>query len=193
MQKAIKSWFLIKKIENGIIELKNGKLCKVLEVYPVNFSLKSKSEQESILYQYKNFLSVCDFDIQILVQSKKGNLDNHISVIEENIKKEKSLETKKLMQEYINMIKKESLKNAISKKFFIIFFVVQDKKGYKEHCILELNEKALKIKETLDKCGNYVKDFDEDNKELINMIYTYLNPITSDIQRLREVDYEYKK
>lgn len=193
MQKAIKSWFLIKKIENGIIELKNGKLCKVLEVYPVNFSLKSKSEQESILYQYKNFLSVCDFDIQILVQSKKGNLDNHISVIEENIKKEKSLETKKLMQEYINMIKKESLKNAISKKFFIIFFVTQDKKGYKEHCILELNEKALKIKETLDKCGNYVKDFDEDNKELINMIYTYLNPITSDIQRLKEVDYEYKK
>ncbi len=193
MQKAIKSWFLIKKIENGIIELKNGKLCKVLEVYPVNFSLKSKSEQESILYQYKNFLSVCDFDIQILVQSKKGNLDNHISVIEENIKKEKSLETKKLMQEYINMIKKESLKNAISKKFFIIFFVVQDKKGYKEHCILELNEKALKIKETLDKCGNYVKDFDENNKELINMIYTYLNPITSDIQRLKEVDYEYKK
>ncbi len=193
MQKAIKSWFLIKKIENGIIELKNGKLCKLLEVYPVNFSLKSKSEQESILYQYKNFLSVCDFDIQILVQSKKGNLDNHISVIEENIKKEKSLETKKLMQEYINMIKKESLKNAISKKFFIIFFVVQDKKGYKEHCILELNEKALKIKETLDKCGNYVKDFDEDNKELINMIYTYLNPITSDIQRLKEVDYEYKK
>ena len=193
MQKAIKSWFLIKKIENGVIELKNGKLCKVLEVYPVNFSLKSKSEQENILYQYKNFLSVCDFDIQILVQSKKGNLDNHISVIEENIKKEKSLETKKLMQEYINMIKKESLKNAISKNFFIIFFIVQDKKGYKEHCILELNEKALKIKETLDKCGNYVKDFDEDNKELINMIYTYLNPITSDIQRLKEVDYEYKK
>ena len=193
MQKAIKSWFLIKKFENGIIELKNGKLCKVLEVYPVNFSLKSKSEQESILYQYKNFLSVCDFDIQILVQSKKGNLDNHISVIEENIKKEKSLETKKLMQEYINMIKKESLKNAISKKFFIIFFVTQDKKGYKEHCILELNEKALKIKETLGKCGNYVKDFYEDNKELINMIYTYLNPITSDIQRLKEVDYEYKK
>lgn len=193
MQKAIKSWFLIKKIENGVIELKNGKLCKVLEVYPVNFSLKSKSEQESILYQYKNFLSVCDFDIQILVQSKKGNLDNHISVIEENIKKEKSLETKKLMQEYINMIKKESLKNAISKKFFVIFFVAQDKKGYKEHSILELNEKALKIKEALDKCGNYVKDFDEDNKELINMIYTYLNPITSDIQRLKEVDYEYKK
>ena len=193
MQKAVKSWFLIKKIENGVIELKNGKLCKVLEVYPVNFALKSKIEQESILYQYKNFLSVCDFDIQILVQSKKGNLDNHIAVIEENMKKEKSLETKELMQEYINMIKKESLKNAISKRFFIIFFSTQDKKGYKEHCILELNEKALKIKETLDKCGNYVKDFDEDNKELINMIYTYLNPITSDIQRLREVDYEYKK
>lgn len=193
MQKAIKSWFLIKKIENGIIELKNGKLCKVLEVYPVNFSLKSKSEQESILYQYKNFLSVCDFDIQILVQSKKGNLDNHIFAIEENIKKEKSLETKKLMQEYINMIKKESLKNAISKKFFVIFFVAQEKKGYKEHGILELNGKALKIKETLGKCGNYVKDFSEDNKELINMIYTYLNPITSDIQRLKEVEYEYKK
>ena len=193
MKKSIKKWFQIKNIENGIIELRNGKFCKVLEVYPINFSLKSESEQEAILYQYKNFLNICDFGVQILVESKKGNLDNHISIIEENIKKEESLETRKLMEEYIKMIREESLKNAISKKFFIVFFSKLEKGKIKEHILLELNEKTLKIKEALGKCGNDVKDFNENNRELINIIYTYLNPMTSKVQTIKEVDYEYKK
>ena len=193
MKKSIKKWIQIKNIENGIIELKNGKFCKVLEVYPINFSLKSEGEQEAILYQYKNFLNICDFDVQILVESKKGNLDNHISIIEENIKKEESLETKKLMEEYINMIREESLKNAISKKFFIVFFSKLEKGKLREHILLELNEKTLKIKESLGKCGNDVKEFNKNNRELINLIYTYLNPSISKIQLIKEVDYEYKK
>ena len=42
--KSIKNWFPIKSIEDGIIKTKTGKYCKVLEVYPVNFELKSSKK-----------------------------------------------------------------------------------------------------------------------------------------------------
>jgi len=193
MRKSIKAWVKIKNIENGVIEMKDGTFCKVVEVYPINFSLKSLSEQESILYAYKNFLNTCDFNIQILVQSKKGNLDGHITKIEKNIKCEKEEKIKNLMREYINMIKNETLKSALTKRFFIVFSSeTNDKVKGKEQAVTILREKSLKIKTSLERCGNTVKEFDEENAELIDIIYTYLNPTTSKIQNFKEFNYEYK-
>lgn len=194
MFKSIRSWLPVKNIENGVVEMKNGTFCKVLEVFPINFSLKSYKEQESILYQYKNFLHSCNFDIQILVQSKKGNLDNHILKVKSNMEKEKNEEIKNLMKEYINMVQEETLKTAISKKFYIIFSSknIEKHKIKKSEALIDLQEKTLKIKESLGKCGNEVKEFDKENSELIDIFYTYMNPITSEIQKLKEMRYEYK-
>ena len=112
MRKSVKTWSLIKNIENGIIERKDGKLCKIIEIYPVNFSLKSKAEQESILYGYRNFFNTCNFDVQILVQSKKRDLDKHILEIEKSIEKEGNEKVVGLMKEYIDRIYKHPLMRA---------------------------------------------------------------------------------
>jgi len=193
MRKSIKTWFKIKNVEKGIIEMKDGTLCKVIEVYPINFSLKSANEQESILYEYKNFLNTCDFNIQILVQSKKGNLDSHILQIEKNIKNETDEKIIRLMREYIDMVKNETLKSAITKRFFIIFSSGGDGKTFhREQAIADLQEKALKVKNAIGKCGNDVREFDKAGNELVNIIYTYLNPTTSAIQNFKEFNYEYK-
>jgi len=193
MRKSIKSIFPIRNIEAGVIELKDGRFCKVTEVYPVNFALKSESERESILYEYKNFLHTCDFNIQILVRSKKGNLDGHIAQIEKNMKIEKDEKTVKLMKAYIGMIKNETLKSAMTKRFFIVFSSGEKGKSLtKEQAVRELSEKSRKVKNALGRCGNEVKEFDKNNDELIDIIYTYMNPTTSEIQNFKEFDYEYK-
>ena len=41
---------------------------------PINYYLKSDLEKEAILNSFKLFLKTCDFNIQILIQSKKENL-----------------------------------------------------------------------------------------------------------------------
>jgi len=190
MRKAIKTWFPIKNIENGIIQLKDGRFCKVLEVYPINFSLKSISEQENILYLYKNFLHTCNFDIQILVYSRKGNLDSHIAKIQENMKLENNEKLISLMKKYLEMLKNETLKSAITKRFFIVFN--SDLKLNREQAVVSLLEKSLKIKTSIERCGNVVKDFSNNNDEIIEIIYAYINPITSQIQDFKEFNYEYK-
>jgi len=192
MRKSVKTWFEIKNIVNGVIELKDGKLCKVLEVSPINFSLKSRSEQESILYNYRNFLNTCDFDIQILVQSKRGNLDSHISKIEKGMLEETDEKIINLMKKYIDMIKNKTLKTAITKRFFIVCCEMPEKGVKKEQAFFTLQEKALKVKMAISKCGNNVKDLGEDNYELADVIYTYMNPTTSGMQNFKEINYEYK-
>lgn len=136
---------------------------------------------------------MCNFDIQILAQSKKKDLDNHILKIENNIEVENNEKIKKLMREYINMVNNEVKKFAITKRFFIIFSSdILSKNFDKNKALLDLEEKTLKIKNALFSCGNDIREFDKDNKELINIIYTYMNPIMSNNQRFKEFNYEYK-
>ena len=86
---SIQKWIPIEKIlEKGIIKLKKNKYIKILKVNPINFNLKTQMEKESILNSYKIFLKTCNFDIQILIQSKKEDLTNHIEKIKINSQNE---------------------------------------------------------------------------------------------------------
>ncbi|MFR2197219.1 MAG: hypothetical protein ACLS5Y_06695 [Clostridia bacterium] len=49
-----------------------------MKVNPINFNLKSNLEKDAIFKFYKIFLKTCNFDIQILIQSSKENLDKNI-------------------------------------------------------------------------------------------------------------------
>ena len=71
---------------NGIIVRKNEYI-KILKVLPINYDLKSNLEKEAILNSYKLFLKTCDFNIQILIQSKKENLSNYYYYLKEKSRK----------------------------------------------------------------------------------------------------------
>lgn len=186
---SIKSWLPIKNIREGII-MCDAHCCKILEITPINFNLKSKSEQENILYQYKNFLRVCNFNIQILIKSKRSHIEEYIKNMEVIYEVEKSECLKEIMLDYIKNIKDEILiKKSISRRFFIIIKYDIPKKDRKkemnmEEILSEFEEKILKIKNTLSKCGNEVIDLGRDNKKVIKLLYEELNKNTSQIQKL---------
>ncbi len=69
---SVQDWLPFEKIlENGIIKLKDSSYIKILKVKPINYNLKSELEKEAILNSYKNFIKSCNFNLQILIQSKK--------------------------------------------------------------------------------------------------------------------------
>ena len=95
---SIQEWIPFEKIlENGIIKLKDNSYIKIIKIYPINFNLKSELEKEAILNSYKIFLKTCNFNFQILIQSKKEDLSKHIS----NINNQKINENKNIL-EYSN-------------------------------------------------------------------------------------------
>ena len=122
---------------------------------PINYNLKSNLEKEAILNSYKIFLKSCNFNIQILIQSKKVDLNNHIKKLEKNKNKENN-NLKNIINKYQeNIIKINSINKSDSKQFFIIISEkIENKK--EEIIIQELNEKYFKIKEGLSSCGNNI-------------------------------------
>jgi hypothetical protein len=160
---------------NGIMETKDGRLVKVMKVEPINYNLKSQLEKDSILNSYKIFLKTCNFDFQILIQSNKENLSNHISKIKNNILKKEEKYLKNISDDYINFITEiNNNQKSASKNFYIIISNKKEDNNI-ENIIEDLNEKFFKIKECLSRCGNNVISFSNKN-DLINLFNSFLNP-----------------
>ena len=172
-EQNVKEWLPLEKIyEDGTIKLKNNNYLKIIKIMPINYNLKSELEKKSIINSYKIFLKTCNFPIQILIQSKKENLDDHILKIQKNIKKNKKI--KNIAEEYIKNIKSINLsKKSSTKEFYII--INNEKNNIEEEIIKnELNEKYFKIKECLSRCGNSVQEVSE-KVETIKILFSFLN------------------
>ena len=157
---SIQEWIPFEKIlENGIIKLKDNSYIKIIKIYPINFNLKSELEKEAILNSYKIFLKTCDFNFQILNQSKKEDLSKHIS----NINNQKINENKNILEysnKYIEFIKTlNQEKKSSSKNFYnILKYKNNDKEleEIEELATEDLNDKYFKIKDCLRRCGNII-------------------------------------
>lgn len=171
---SLQEWLPFESImKNGIIKIRNNIYIKIIKVVPINYNLKSEMEKEAILNSYKTFLKTCNFDLQILIQSSKEDLSEHIFKIKEKVNQEKNLNLLKISENYINFINKlNQEKNSSSKNFYII--IKNENNNQEDTSISELNENYLKIKETLARCGNTVKEI-EKKEEIINILYSFLN------------------
>ena len=161
-----------KCLEKGIIKIEKNKYIKILKIIPINFNLKTQLEKESILNSYKIFLKTCNFDMQILIQSKKEDFSNHIENIKNISQKEKNKIIKKYSEEYIKFIKEKNNKNkSASKNIYLI--IKNNSENLEENIIQELNEKYFKIKDCLIRCGNIVQECDKE--EIKNILFSFLN------------------
>src|SRR3990167_4119128 len=73
----------IAEIKDDIVVLKNGGLRAVLKTSSINFNLKSEEEQNAIIYGYQNFLNSLEFPIQIVIQSRKLDVDKYLENVKE--------------------------------------------------------------------------------------------------------------
>lgn len=157
-------------LENGIIIRKN-KLIKIIKVLPINYELKSELEKKSILEAYKLFLRTCDFDIQILIQSKKENISKEFFCIKEDENESINI----LKNQYFEFIENLNSYNKSSSKNFFILLSFVDENIPNENIERQINEKVLKTKDTLSKCGNTILEIN-DREEVIEILSSFFNP-----------------
>ena len=166
---STKDWIPIETIlDNGIILNKNKEYVKIIKIIPINFNLKTELEKKSILTSYKEFLKICNFDIQIIIQSNKEDLSLIISQINLNNQNEK---LKKISQHYIDFIQNMNLKkNSASKSYYII---IKNKNNDEKIAVEELDEQYIKLKEALSRCGN--KAINLDKEEIERILFSFFN------------------
>lgn len=118
---ATQQFVEIEDIKNGAIVLKDGSFRSVLMVSGINLELKSEEEQNLAVYAYQNFLNSLDFSVQLVVHSRKLNINNYLGKLEERRNQETNELLGNQIAEYAEFIKSYVETNAVmAKNFFVV-------------------------------------------------------------------------
>ncbi|MEK7620303.1 MAG: hypothetical protein AAB413_03640 [Patescibacteria group bacterium] len=79
----------IAEIRDDMVLLNDGTVRAVLLVSSINFALKSADEQEAIIQAYMTFLNSLEYPIQIVIQSRRMNIDAYMNRL---IERERTVE-----------------------------------------------------------------------------------------------------
>lgn len=160
-QSDVQNLIPIEKISDEKIFLKDKKIVSIYKVEPTNFKLKTLLEQQAILEGYRLFLKRCNFNMQILVQTQKKDLNEYIKNMKSQLKDNNLHEN---LNDYIHFIKEiTNKKQVVSKNFYIIV----------ETTNINTENIFAKMKEGLNLCDNDIKKCDYD--ETIKVVKNYLN------------------
>lgn len=132
------------EIRDGVIILKNRAIRSIMAVSSLNFALKSAEEQDSIIYQFQNFLNSLDFSCQIIAQSRRLNIIGYLDKIAEIGKNEKNELLKIQIEEYIKFIESIVEKGTIMQKNFYVVVPFSLSEGRKNSAASEAGKKLLK-------------------------------------------------
>ena len=167
----------IKNLEHGIIETTDGRYIKILEIEPINFMLRSEEEQYEIICSFASWLKISPVHLQFKSITRKADSDKHIAMLRKETETEESEQCKKLSEGYIRLIKDVGSREALTRRFFLIFRYEElrrnENSDYGQICCTlltaEQNARAYFMQ-----CGNNIlqpKDPDEATAEILYMFF----------------------
>jgi hypothetical protein len=129
--KSAQDFVDISEIKDNVVILKNGTMRVVLMVSSINFDLKGTQEQEAIVSAFQGFLNSLDFPIQIIVSSRRLDINPYIELLDEKEKEQENELLRNQINEYRDFIKNMvSTSNIMTKSFYVIvpFALTEGKK-----------------------------------------------------------------
>ena len=148
----MKKFLGIKKIENSNVEIrqKANYSISIIQVEPVNFTIKGREEKEALIKNFQKFLNSLEFPIQITIGTDKLNLDRYTRELDRRAEatadRTKNKEYESLLESY-----KENLNSTISGSQVVnrVFFISIPNGDSKD----EGNTRAKLVSERLEAIG----------------------------------------
>ncbi|MBI2551971.1 hypothetical protein HYW17_01565 [Candidatus Uhrbacteria bacterium] len=199
----------IAEIKEDTVILKDGTLRAVLAVSSLNFALKSENEQNALISAYAQFLNALDYPLQIVIQSRKLNIDDYLARLKQAEKNQSNELLRIQITDYLSFIKElVELGEIMTKRFFLVipYSPVSDKrKGFWtrlgevlrpltalslsserfERQRVELTRRAGHAQSGLSGIGLAARMLD--TPALIELYYRVYNPDLAEIQTLQDV------
>ncbi len=190
----------IRKIKNGIIYTNDGRYVKILEILPINFLLRSPSEQRNIVFSFLSYLKIAPVRMQFKIVSKKADIAEYLEKIQEEIEHEEDEQCRILQEDYARLIRSIGTKEAITRRFFLIFeyHSYDGNRNPKEKDVyLNIRSAVQTAKKYLAMCGNVVLEHENESRFCVDVLYQILNRRTSVTvplsERIRQVSEWYRK
>ena len=141
---------------------------------PINFLLRSVREQKHIIASFASWMKISPVHIQIKVLTKKADISKHLNAIERDMDREQDPKCRELQKDYYNLIKTIGSREAITRRFLIIFeyepAFTNRKSDYSE-VVSTLETAARTAKQYFTHCDNVVITHDDENAFLLNVLY----------------------
>jgi type IV secretory pathway VirB4 component len=110
----------IERIQDSTVILKSGGLRQVVMVGGTNFSLKSEADQNVLTAAYQNFLNSLNFSLQIIIHSRKINIEAYLKTLEDRKNQEVSPILQNQIGEYQAFVRSFVAENPIMVKTFLV-------------------------------------------------------------------------
>ena len=188
----VQDFIPVKDIRHGIIETTDGRYIKILEIEPINFMLRSDEEQFGIISSFANWLKISPMRMQFKSVTRKADSEKHIAMLREEIKREDNPRCKELSEGYIGLIRDVGSREALTRRFFLIFqyedFQRTDdfSKIYGMLQTAEQNARAY-----FNQCGNAIVQPQNEDEATAEILYMYFNrrsctdePFADRVQRI---------
>jgi len=176
---AVAEYLPIIKIENGIIYTRDHRYVKVIEVIPINFLLRSAREQRNIIYSFISYLKISPVKMQFKVLTKRADINRHLETVNRDLEKETDEKCRLLQKDYARLIRQIGSKEAITRRFFIIFEYEPFDGGRRVNdeadVISSLQTAARTAKTFFLQCGNEVVAYENENEFTTDVLYNLLN------------------
>ncbi len=197
-------------IRDDVVIMKDGTLRAVLLTSSINFALKSEDEQNATISGYVSFLNSFEFPIQIMVQSRKLNIDAYLAKLQ-TLEKEQTNELLKVQtREYRQFVQELlTLERIMSKRFYVVVpynplsdtqkgFFSRFSEVFKASSILRLTEKKFQERrqELMGRVGLISSGLTSmglnavmlPTQSLIELYYNTYNPDVAEQERLPAVE-----
>lgn len=175
---TLEDYLPIEKIANGVIYTTDHRYVKILEIEPINFLLRSAREQQSIIFSFISYLKISPVKLQIKMISKKADINKHLNQAQLELERETDPNCRQLQKDYIQFVRRLSSREAVSRRFFLIFeyepFNV-NRKVEETEILAALETAAQTAKTFLYQCGNEVVSHDNEDEFTTDVLYTLLN------------------
>ena len=190
----VQDFLPIKKLQNGIIETKDGRYLKILEIEPINFMLRSEEEQVNIISSFASWLKISPIRLQFKSITRKADSDKHIALLRKDLEVEENLKCRELGEDYIRLIQDIGNREALTRRFLLIFqYETIDRASSDDYGKIYsmLQTAAQNAKAYFIQCGNTIVEPQDPDEATAEILYQYFNrqscieePFSSRVQRV---------
>jgi hypothetical protein len=200
----------IEEIRDNVVVLRDGTLRAAVLASSMNFALKSEEEQSAVIQAYVSFLNSLDFTLQIVVQSRRLNIEDYLRKLKERA----DVQTNELLRQqtldyagYVSEL--VQLSDIMTKRFYAVVpyspheskkkggFFTKLRATFSPATIIHLKQKQFdeyraelgkRVDFVLDGLGAIgLKGVQLDTQGLIELLYNTYNPESYDAERIVEV------
>ena len=174
----------ILEVRDDIIITKDERYIKLLEFSPINFELRSPSEQDQIISLFGSAIRTWPKNIHIKIITTPSNVSDFINELEDCMATEESEECKNLQLDQIQMLERISQTQGVTRRFFLSF-EYENAGGFRKAPTFkeiknQLDKQARSVQATMEACGNSLIST-EDRDYVLSALYTSACKAQSDV------------